>query len=129
MKGKLSINGEFISDVDADFDFTGTEAYTTGGNDCMKFATPTELTAIIKAVEGRKFFIWKGDKRIQILPLKNRPKLLKSDLLNEDKAYVMAGVGIIAGKKAYDYILSMFLALEWSDEFIDPQEQIKNLGL
>ena len=129
MTGKLSINGEQRGEAEFDLDIGTEAAYMTSGE---TFKTPT-LSGILEAIgtlEGRKFYVWKGDRTTRrICRVKDYlcPRLLMSGMLPDDEAYVVAGTGIIAGGKIYDHILMMCLALEWSDEFIDVKEQIKKL--
>lgn len=69
--------------------------------------------------------IWKGETQFPFIPiLKKSPILKQSDyILDEEMAYIVAGTGIIAGKKAYEYLIQLPVVLEWSDEYIPLEEQ------
>ena len=42
--------------------------------------------------------VWVGDPTISIMPLSEYPNIIKSDLIDSDMLYIMAGVGVVAGK-------------------------------
>ena len=93
---------------------TGTKAATT------RWQPPVEnlLDSLMKLIE---IYVWRGPR-----PRFNKdlfPKLHCSDLVKEDAAYIVAGVGIVAGVDAYDFLDEVGVILQWSDEYIPLEEQ------
>ena len=89
--------------------------------------------ALIKA-KGITLKIWKGegiDMSSSGLGLKlkpyvftDKPTLTTSNLLEDHVAFIVAGVGIAAGKEAYKALQEHNIPLEWSDESISLEEQL-----
>lgn len=71
-------------------------------------------------------YIWRGEKnktiRSPILCI-DLPILKCSDMIGEASGYLMAGVGIVAGRLVYDYLCQIGAVLKWSDEFIPLEDQ------
>lgn len=67
-------------------------------------------------------FIWKGD--TSLLPLRDKPLFAIGQYLQDAHAvYLVAGVGLIAGKKAYEKLLKLNFELRWSQSFMELEEQ------
>jgi len=69
--------------------------------------------------------IWKGEMKPPFIPiLEKRPVLIQSEYVREENvAYIVSGIGIVAGKKAYEYLIQLPMVLEWSDEYIPLEKQ------
>ena len=65
--------------------------------------------------------IWKGPNTY--LQVKDLPSITYSKLIPDGICYIMAGVGIIAGIDAFDYLMRIPIVLEWSENYIPLEDQ------
>jgi hypothetical protein len=73
--------------------------------------------------------IWRGLRGFMIKPLSLKPQIhLSPYLLDEYSVVIMAGVGLVAGEAAYDMLMKLPIALEWSDEYIALEDQDSELA-
>ena len=120
----LSPNG--YDSVSASFEFGSFSNSTTGYQpEVDPEHLLDQMLRLKKRWEESKLFVtidvWKGDS--SLIKRGPFPKLHKSDYVEEDKAFIMAGVGIIAGKKAYDFLDEVGVILQWSDTHIPLEDQ------
>ncbi len=57
--------------------------------------------------------VWKGN----FFPVTTEyPQFHKNSMMSKDKAYIVAGVGIVCGEDAYEYIWKQGSLAVWTDE-------------
>jgi len=81
------------------------------------------ILALIK--KNTKILVWKGDP-IYRMKLTPKPRIISNDILEEHALYLMAGVGILAGKQVYDILKDEDIQLEWSDKHVSLEDQLKD---
>lgn len=65
--------------------------------------------------------VWKGDNTL--LPRPKYPQIHKDELIDKDTFYLVAGVGVVAGKRAFSRLKELKYVPVWSDEPPERKEQ------
>lgn len=71
-------------------------------------------------------YIWKNKPEDRYNPFSDdvRPELKCSKLIDDPySAFIVAGIGIVAGEKAFEVLSKLNLNLVWSDEYIPLEDQ------
>ena len=70
--------------------------------------------------------IWRGPHFLDFI--REKPLLRVSGMIAGNTIYIMAGVGIVAGRDMYNMLNSFTMMLEWSDDYIPLEDQESELA-
>jgi hypothetical protein len=104
----------------------GERSYSAGttANPSAKVPSLEELSrAVEQAMAPVTIYIWRGGDPLVPFIIGHSPVLKCSDLVEEEAGYLIAGLGVVAGKKVYEYLRLVGVVLKWSDHFIPLEDQ------
>ena len=67
--------------------------------------------------------VWEGPEHMRIEPLSDYPLIRENPLLYDKACFIVAGIGVICGRFAYNIIWERGFLAVWTDEPPDKQER------
>ena len=98
--------------------------YTTATSPSASYITLGNLKKLSIALEELQLQadqfripIYKTDDSVVVLFRPSTPQIVKSNLVDEDKLYIMADYGIICGKDVFEVVWDLGISLRWEDSW------------
>jgi len=118
------IVGDIYFDSCQEIKDSATNCYSTDEIDAESILRSIEEVKMQCGLSPVVIYIWRGSSFYKVFEDKLKPELRCSEhIRDDDAAYIVAGYGIVAGKKAFKFLSDNNFELRWSDEYVPLEEQ------
>ena len=100
-------------------DYTTTAASSPTSDITLEKLKKLSITLEELLLQANQFRIpiYKTDDSVVVLFRPSTPQIVKSNLVDEDKLYIMADYGIICGKDVFEVVWDLGISLRWEDSW------------